>query len=83
MAKRRIPNGMYGAVRGRRLITASYSMVQYGNCRRLSEGIGPFHLKNVGTAKTTAAPYRAATVFPIPYAAFQYRKDGCPVIVVF
>ena len=45
--------------------------------------IGPFHLKNVGTAKTTAAPYRAATVFPIPYAAFQYRKDGCPVIVVF
>ena len=45
--------------------------------------IGPFHLKNVGTAKTTAAPYRAAAVFPIPYAAFQYHKDGCPIIVVF
>ena len=29
------------------------------------------------------APHRAAAVFPIPYAAFQYRKDGCPVIVVF
>lgn len=27
--------------------------------------------------------HRAAAVFPIPYAAFQYRKDGCPVIVVF
>ena len=34
-------------------------------------------------SKTTAAPYRAAAVFPIPYAAFQYRKDGCPIIVVF
>ena len=22
-------------------------------------------------------PYRVAAVFPIPYAAFQYRKDGC------
>ena len=42
----------------------------------------PFQSK-WGREKTAVAPYRAAAVFPIPYAAFQYRKDGCPVIVVF
>lgn len=24
----------------------------------------------------TAAPYRAAAIFPVPCAAFQYRKGG-------
>ena len=42
----------------------------------------PFQ-SNWGRAKTAVASNRAVAVFPIPYAAFQYRKDGCPVIVVF
>ena len=42
----------------------------------------PFQ-SNWGRAKTAVASNRAAAVFPIPYDAFQYRKDGCPIIVVF
>ena len=34
-------------------------------------------------AKTAVVSNRAAAVSSMPYAAFQYRKDGCPVIVVF